>query len=166
MVSLTIYINLVKIFCKSFATAAPSQRVFTIFFIKTFQLSFAFHIRSSRLEVFCKKVFLEISKNSQVNTCATVSFLIKLQASGLRPSVFLWIYEISKNTFLQSTSGGCLCHIKISYLISSANQMTSVFMKSNTRLKFVRVKIKKLHSPATKYQITVLDFHWSFLRTP
>ena len=29
-----------------------------------------------------KKVFLEISQNSQENTCARVSFLIKLQASG------------------------------------------------------------------------------------
>ena len=27
-----------------------------------------------------KKLFLEISQNSQENTCATVSFLIKLQA--------------------------------------------------------------------------------------
>ena len=42
--------------------------------------------RSSRPEVFCKKVFLEISQNSQENTCARVSFLIKLQASG-----FFWI---------------------------------------------------------------------------
>ena len=29
-----------------------------------------------------EKVFLEISQNSQENTCARVSFLIKLQASG------------------------------------------------------------------------------------
>ena len=29
-----------------------------------------------------KKVFLEISQNSQKNTCTRVSFLIKLQASG------------------------------------------------------------------------------------
>ena len=36
-----------------------------------------------------KKVFLEISLNSQESTCARVSFLIKLQASG--------------------TSGGCFC---------------------------------------------------------
>ena len=28
----------------------------------------------------CKKVFLEISQNSQENACARVSFLIKLQA--------------------------------------------------------------------------------------
>ena len=32
--------------------------------------------------LFCKKVFLEISQNSQENTSARVSFL-KLQASGL-----------------------------------------------------------------------------------
>ena len=30
-----------------------------------------------------KKVFLEIAQNSQENTCARVSFLIKLQASGV-----------------------------------------------------------------------------------
>ena len=32
-----------------------------------------------------KKVFLEISQNSQENTCAKVSILIKFQASGLKP---------------------------------------------------------------------------------
>ena len=31
-----------------------------------------------------KKLFLEISQNSKENTCVRVSFLIKLQASGLR----------------------------------------------------------------------------------
>ena len=36
-----------------------------------------------------KKVFLEISQNSQENTCARVSFLIKLQASGLSPTTLL-----------------------------------------------------------------------------
>ena len=40
-----------------------------------------------------KKVFLEISQNSQENTCARVSFLIKLLAQDLKP-------------FLQNTSGG------------------------------------------------------------
>ena len=33
--------------------------------------------------VLCKKVILEISQNSQENTCARISFLIKLQALGL-----------------------------------------------------------------------------------
>ena len=36
-----------------------------------------------------KKVFLEISQNSQEKTCTRVSFLIKLQASGLRPATLL-----------------------------------------------------------------------------
>ena len=31
-----------------------------------------------------KKVFLEISQNSQKNTCSRVSSLIKLQVSGLQ----------------------------------------------------------------------------------
>ena len=31
-----------------------------------------------------EKVFLEVLKNSQKNTCARVSFLIKLQALGLQ----------------------------------------------------------------------------------
>ena len=37
--------------------------------------------------VLCKKVFLEILQNSQENTCAGVSFLIKLQAS--KPATLL-----------------------------------------------------------------------------
>ena len=49
--------------------------------------------------VLWKKVLLEISQNSQKNTCARGSFLIKLQASGLQiylkrasgTGVFLWI---------------------------------------------------------------------------
>ena len=39
-----------------------------------------FFFRSSHQRCSLKKVFLEISKNSQGNTCASVSFLIKLQA--------------------------------------------------------------------------------------
>ena len=35
--------------------------------------------RSSRPEFFCKKMFQEISQNSQENTCAKNSFSMKLQ---------------------------------------------------------------------------------------
>ena len=50
-------------------------------------------------EVFYKKqVFLEISQNSQENTCAKVSFLLKLQA--LAQVFSCGFCEISKNTFL------------------------------------------------------------------
>ena len=54
-----------------------------------------------------KKVFLEISQNSQENTCARVSFLIKLQALGKKETlaqVFSCVFcEISKNTFFYGT---------------------------------------------------------------
>ena len=53
-------------------------------------------------------MFLEIAQNSQGNTCARVSLLMKLQASG----------QISKNTFLQNTFGRLLlihCFSCISY---------------------------------------------------
>ena len=41
--------------------------------------------RSNRPKVFCKKgVLFEISQNSQENTFARVSLLVKLQASGLQ----------------------------------------------------------------------------------
>ena len=40
-----------------------------------------------------KKMLLEISQNSQENTCARVSFLIKLQARDSGTSVFLWILQ-------------------------------------------------------------------------
>ena len=56
-------------------------------------------IRSSRQRCSVKKVFLEISQNSQENICARASILIKLQASGLQlyqngdpgTGAFLWI---------------------------------------------------------------------------
>ena len=48
-----------------------------------------------------KKVFLEISQNSQETTCARVSFLIELQVSG---KVFSCDFcEISKSTYSYKT---------------------------------------------------------------
>ena len=46
------------------------------------------HAWNYRQDVFCEKVFLEISQNSLENTGARVSILIKLLGSGT--SVFLW----------------------------------------------------------------------------
>ena len=46
-----------------------------------------------------EKMFLEISQNSQENTCSRVSFLIKLQAWG--PELISCEFcKTSKNTFL------------------------------------------------------------------
>ena len=48
-------------------------------------------------------VFLEISQNSQENTCARVSFLIKLQKETLAQVFSCEFCEISKNTFFYRT---------------------------------------------------------------
>ena len=50
---------------------------------------FYFNPRSSCLEVFCKKMFLEISQISQESTCARVSFLRKFQ-TFVRLLVLTW----------------------------------------------------------------------------
>ena len=59
--------------------------------------------RSSHQRCFIKKVFLKISRNSQVNTCARVSFLIKfwgLQKKEALAKMFSCEFcEVFKNTF-------------------------------------------------------------------
>ena len=58
-----------------------------------------------------KKVFLEVLQNSQENSCARVSFLIKLQTSGIQicwkgdsgVGIFCEVCESSKNTFSYKT---------------------------------------------------------------
>ena len=72
------------------------------------------HTRNTHQGCSVKKVFLEISQNSQENTYARAFFLIKLQALGLRPATLLkkrlaqvFSYEscdISNSTFCYRTS--------------------------------------------------------------
>ena len=64
--------------------------------------------RSSRLDVFSKKVFLKISQNSQQNTCARVSFFNKV--AGLEPATFIlkmrlwhWCFLMNFAKFLRTT---------------------------------------------------------------
>ena len=59
--------------------------------------------RSSRRRCSIKKVFLEILHDSQENTCARASFLIKLQA--LRRCFPVNFTKILRTPFLQNTSG-------------------------------------------------------------
>ena len=65
-----------------------------IFYVKFFTQ--CIKLEAAIRGVLCKKVFLEISQNSQESTCARVSFLITLLAWGLFSCEF---YEISRNTF-------------------------------------------------------------------
>ena len=50
-----------------------------------------------------KKLFLEILQNSQENTCARASFLIKLKKETLVQVFSCEFCEISKNTFFHRT---------------------------------------------------------------
>ena len=66
--------------------------------------------REAARAVLFKKLFLEILQNSQENTCARVSFLIKLLATLLKKR--LWyrrfpvnFVEFLRTSFLQNTSG-------------------------------------------------------------
>ena len=69
------------------------------------------NFRSSHRRCSIKKVLLEITQNSQENTCAKVSFLIKFQASGsnfIKKDTLAQVFsceicKISKNTFLNRT---------------------------------------------------------------
>ena len=71
-----------------------------------------------------KEVFLEILQNSQENTCARDSFLIKFQACNFvrnEPLAQVFSYEfceISKNTFFYGTSpvADSVCFVKINHL--------------------------------------------------
>ena len=54
--------------------------------------------RRSHPEVFCKNVFLKISQNSLENTCGRVSFLLQLQASGLKITVSISVHFILRKS--------------------------------------------------------------------
>ena len=90
------------------------KRFFILFEISKF--------RSSRPEVLCKKVFLEISQSWQESTCTKVSFLksflikffsINFIKKGTLSQVLTCEFcEISKNTF-SYPSGGCFCKFNL-----------------------------------------------------
>ena len=109
--------------------------------------------RSSRPEVFYKKLFLEISQNSLENTCARVSFLVKLQVQA---SNFikkkLWqvfsceFYEISKNTFSYTLA-----------TISLLETLPLIFILINSFLVSVPI-LHSLKTPKTKEHQKVFCF--------
>ena len=75
-----------------------------------FEVSKAVVQRSSRPEVFCTKGVLKISRNSQENTCARVSFLNKVADLGeTLAQVFSYGFcEIFRITFFYKTPTGAV----------------------------------------------------------
>ena len=97
--------------------------------------------------MFCEKSVLKNFTNSQKNTCARVSFLIKLQASGnfIKKETLVQVssYEfckIFKNTFLQNTSSGCFSNI-FSFYLSSVIFQVSVADSEHVFLSWERYRI-------------------------
>ena len=80
-----------------------------------------YYFRSNYLRCSVKKVFLEISHNSQDNTCARDSFLIKLQArlaTLLKKSLWYRYFPVNfakflRTPFSQNTSGRLLLFIRV-----------------------------------------------------
>ena len=73
-----------------------------------------------------KEVFLEISENSQENTCARDSFLIKLQAVQL-------LYRTPPNGCF------CMCHTKLRFLVITILVLTrkkSVLFSSKSNISY------------------------------
>ena len=73
-------------------------------------------------------MFLEISQNSQENTCVRASFLIKLQALGLQlyykrdsdTGVFLWILRnFWEHLFYRTSPEDCFWNCKYDYILLS-----------------------------------------------
>ena len=102
-------------------------------------------IRSSRPEVLCRKLPLEISQNSQENTCARVSFLIKLlQLITKETLARVFSYEfckISKNTFFYRTPPVAASGQSLNWLFKSI--IRGVFSKHlrQSALRFVTIFI-------------------------
>ena len=67
-----------------------------------------------------KKVFIVILENSKENVCARVSFLIKLQASGLRPETLL-----KKRLWHRCFSVNFAKFLKTSFLLTEHLRMTA-----------------------------------------
>ena len=110
--------------------------VFDLGFVtREFQISPFLHLtEAATVGVLWKKTFLEISQNTQENTCARVSFLIKLQAS--------WEFcDISKNTFFTEHLWTTASDLTLWFQIG--RQMTALFRLRKTYnqgAEFIRFK--------------------------
>ena len=92
-----------------FVIITKKSSLFYYYFTNTIMISSIMFCVAQRCSV--KKLFLKISQNSQENTCARVSFLIKLQAQAcnfiiketLAQVFFCEFCEISQNIFSYRT---------------------------------------------------------------
>ena len=90
------------------------------------------NVRSSHRSSSVKKVFLKVSQNSQKNTCARASFLIKLRNSGnfIKKEILAQVFsfwEIFMNTFLWNTSRGYFLNFHLDNLLLGSDYLLIIF---------------------------------------
>ena len=73
-----------------------------------------------------KKLFLKISQNSQENTCARVSFLVKLESTLLKKRLWHWCFPVNfakffRTPFLRNTSALLLLLLALDYFPKKIN---------------------------------------------
>ena len=85
--------------------------------------------------VLLKKVFLKISQNSQEDTCARVSFLIKLQVKGLWHRYFPMNFaKFLRTPFSQNISGRLLLNFTIGPKDTTIDAQRKYFCYDNFRI--------------------------------
>ena len=120
-----------------------------------------------------KKMFLEISQNSQENIFARVSFLIKLKASAdnfikkgtLAQVLSCEFCEISKNTFSYKTppvtASGKMMHCEW----YSVTEATTFFSQRNFLWNYFLIKLRKSLKPRRQKDFCMCDDlligHWT-----
>ena len=122
-----------NIFCLYFSPIAklwPRKKViFKVFVFWKYSKTLTF--KSSHQRCSMKKVFLEISQNSQENTCARASFLIKLQAYNfIKKETLTQVFscefcKIFKNTYFTE------------HLWTTASKVFSLSKNINTLILFI-----------------------------
>ena len=128
----TSLVTLLRLFSLAYL-AKPLNVNFPINWINSITIYCNIYFQKKPPEAFCKKkVFLEISQNSQENTCTRVSFLIKLQAEA---------YEIIKTIILSYCQ--TYCH-KCIYIVNFQKIFGTWLISRNPSL--VSTKLEKIIS--------------------
>ena len=123
--------------------------------------------RSRQQRCSVKKVFLEISQNSQENTCVRVSFLIKCRPKACNfikkdtlAQVFSFRFcEISKNTFFYRTPWKRNKLLKWSKKLFLSIERAVKCQKLSQTWKCILKNGDICESSSVSIQILVLDFH-------
>ena len=121
------------------------------------------HFRSSRPDVFCLKDVLRISQNSQENTCARLSVLIKLQAwacNFIKTETLAQVFscefsEISKSTFFKEYiwATASIKHTQDGYLLFVFFYFQVACNCSNSSKQEVKHSYYNLSMKGEKYQL-------------